>query len=149
MGHTVSAIVLDDPSHAHGRSAVQQSPGDDGVRSGDGLASARDGQYPVVHALHDLANTSFHACFIAQVGDVLAAFPNNDTSFLGRHNCPQGQQRLCILFISLWRRIPVRPKAGLIVTELKLIHRLGEVSAIGRNLVLRGRHVDGRGWTGV
>lgn len=144
LGHTVSAIVLDDPAHAHGGGAFQQRPRDDSVGSRDGLATARDGQDPVVNALHHLADAGLHAGFVAQIGNILPAFPDDHAGFLGGHDGPQRQLRLGILFVRLGRRLAVRAQARLVFAEPELVHSLGQVGPIGRDWILRCRHSRGR-----
>jgi hypothetical protein len=138
--HTVSASVLHDSAHTHRRSAFQQRPGHNGVGSRDGLAATSDGEDAVVNALDDLADAGFHASLVAQVCDVLPAFPNDDARFLGRDNRPQGQLGLSILLVRLGRRLSVRAQARLVVTKIELVHGLGKVSPVGRDRILRRRH---------
>lgn len=140
--HTVRAVALDHPAHAQGGSALEERAGDDGVGPGDGLAAARNGQNTVVDALDNLADARLDACLVAQIGHVLAAFPNDDARLLGRDNGAQRQLCLGIFFIGLGRGLSVGAKAGLI--EVELVEGVAQVGAVVRKGVLRGRHC-GRG----
>lgn len=141
----MSAIALNNTAHAHRGGALQQGPGNNGVGPRDGIATARDGQDTVVHSLHNLADASLHARLVAQIGHVLAAFPNDHAGFLGGDNRAQSQLGLGILFVRLGGRVAIRAEARLVFAELKLIHAFGEVDRMLRDGVLGSGHDCGEG----
>lgn len=50
------------------------------MRGRGGCAS--DAEYPVVHTSDNLGNTSFNTSSVSQICNVLAAFSNDDTSYV-------------------------------------------------------------------
>jgi hypothetical protein len=97
----VHAVSGNYTTHAQRRCALQERLGHSTIGSGDGLASASNGQDTVMDTLDNLANTSFDASFIAQIGDVLATFANDDAGLLGRHNGSQSQLGLGVFLVRL------------------------------------------------
>lgn len=95
----MSVGVAHDSAHAHLWSALDQTVGHESVRVGNTVQRARDGQDTVMHAWHDLADTSADSGLVAQVCDVLARLANDDAGFLGGDNGTEGELRLSVLFL--------------------------------------------------
>lgn len=133
----MSAVALDDAAHADSGCALEKSPGNDGVGPRDGITASSDGEDTVVNALDDLANTGFYASFITEVGNILAALSNDNTSFLGGNNGAQSQLSLGIFFVRLRGELAVGAKS---LVHLQLVQRVHDVAAIGRKHILRSRH---------
>lgn len=91
-----------------------------------------------MHALHHLGDASFDASLVAQFGNVLAAFADDDTGLFGGHDGAQSQLSLGVFFIGAGCGLAIRAQATLIV-ELNAIEGAGKVVAIGRD-ILRSRH---------
>ncbi len=137
----MSAVALDDAAHAHGRGTLEESAGNDGVGSGDGVAFTGDGEDAIMDALNDLADTGFHTSLVTEVSDVLAAFSNDDTSLLGGDDGAERQLGLSVFLVRLRGGLPVRAKALL---HLELIHGIDDIVSVGGKDFLRVGHLCGR-----
>lgn len=92
----MSVGVTNDTSHAHLRCALDQAISDQAIRVGNPVQSTGDGKHTIMHAWHDLADTSADSSLVAQVCDVLAGLADNDTSFLGGDNGTERELSLTI-----------------------------------------------------
>lgn len=92
-----------------------------------------------MNTLNHLADASLDASFVPEVSDVLAALANNDTCFFGGDNSAKGQLSLGVLFVRLRGRFAVRAET---IFHAKLIHGVEEIAAVGREGILRSRHLD-------
>lgn len=79
----MSATGANHATHAHLRCTLEECLGNDGIGLRDSFASTCDSEDAVVDTLNNLADTGFHTGLVAQVGDILAAFAYDHTSFLG------------------------------------------------------------------
>lgn len=137
----MSAVALNNASHAHGGSTLEKSPGDDGISSRDGVASTGDGQDTIVNALYNLADTGLDTSLVSEISDILATFANNDTGFLGRDNGAKGELGLSVLLVRLRGGFTVGAEA---LVDSKLIHLVDDIAAVvGGEGILRGRHFGG------
>lgn len=136
----MSSIALDNATHAHGGSTLEESAGDNGIGAGNGVATSGDGEDAVMDSLDDLGDASLDAGLVAEISDILAALANNDTGLLGRDNGAEGELGLGVLLIRLRGGLAVGAEA---VLHLEVVHRVHEVvGAVGGEDIL-GRHV---GW---
>lgn len=149
---TMSASSGDKAAHSHHWSTLEESLGDNGIRLGDSLTSAGDGEDTVVNTLNDLGDTGLDASLIAKVGNVLASLSNDDTSLLGGDNGTEGQLSLSVLLVGLWGRLSIWTKTFSVGTDtdVQAVHVVGNViaslhrggvSALA-GLFWRSRHVD-------
>lgn len=139
--HTMSAVALNNASHAHGGGTLEKGPGDDGIGPRDSVASASDGQDTVVNALYDLAHTGLDTGLVSEISDILATFADNDTSFLGRDNGAKGELGLSVLLVRLRGGFTIGAEA---LVHSKLIHLVDDIAAVvGGEGILRGRHFGG------
>src|SRR5690242_19457604 len=126
----MSAIAADNTAHSHGRRALEQTLGNKTVRLGDARQAAGDGEYAIVNACDNLADTGAYARLVAQVSDVLACLANDDAGFLGRDDRAEGELRLGILLLSARSGIGC---LAIYVQTLKLIgDRIGIASGVLR-----------------
>ena len=128
---------MDDTTHTNDGGAFEEGSGNNGVGARNGIAPAGDGENSVMNALHNLANASFYAGFITEVSDVLAAFSNDDTGFLGGNDGAQGQLSLGIFFVRLRGELAVGAES---LVHLQLVHGVHDVDAIGRKEILGSGH---------
>jgi hypothetical protein len=134
----VSAVALNYASHAHSGSTLEQSAGDNGVGTRDSVATTSDGQDTVMHTLHNFADTGLDASLVPEIGDVLAAFANNDTGFLGGYDRTKGKLGLGVFLFRLRGGLAVRAKA---VLHSELVHLIEDVAAVAGDVILRSRHL--------
>lgn len=118
------------------------STSDDSISLRDGLASAGDGEDPVVNTLDNLADASLHTSLVSEISDVLASLANDHTGLLGGNDGTKGKLGLGVLLFSAGSRLAIGTESGLSVIDLELVKRTDKVIAVGRDGVLRGRHID-------
>lgn len=82
MRRTVGVGVRSDTAHAELRNALEQAIGYVTVGRSDGIQGAEDGQDTVVNTRDDLADAGADTGLVAELGDVLASFSNDDACFL-------------------------------------------------------------------
>lgn len=85
----MSVRVGDYSSHADSRSALNQTIGDETISIGDAVERASDGQDAIMHAGYHLTDAGPDTSLLAQIGDVLTCFANDDTGLFGRDDGSQ------------------------------------------------------------
>ena len=133
----MSSVALNNSSHAHRRGAFEQSSRNDGIRSGDGIAAAGDGEDAVVHALDDFADSGLDASLVTEIGDVLSTLSDDNASFLGRYDGTESELGLGVFLVCLRGGLAVRANS---IINLQLVDGVGDVATVGGVKVLRGRH---------
>ena len=132
----MGAVSADQSAHAHLGCAIEQALGDEPVCFGDAAQAARDGQHAVVNTLNNLAYASADASLIAEVRDVLACLPYDNSCFFGRDNGAQGELRLGVLFFGARDYVDV-----VAFIEREAIELLGDAISIMDSLLgFFGRH---------
>jgi hypothetical protein len=134
---TVSSVALHNAAHTHGGRSLKKGAGDNGIGPRHRVATASNGQDTIMYTLYYLADASLDAGLVSEVCNVLSALSNDDASFLGRDNGAQRQLGLGILLVRLRGGLAIRSQP---IVHLKVIQAVDELVAVGRVVVLRGRH---------
>lgn len=124
---TMSAVRVDQTTHAHLRRTLKQPLGHDPICLGYATEAAGDREDAVVDAGNDFADPSTHTSLVAQVGNILASFANDNPSFLGGDNGTEGELLLRVLFLGALDRIL------LLIVSVDTTKGLGELGDIRRS----------------
>jgi hypothetical protein len=124
---TVGSIVIDDTTHAHLRDTFQQSLGHNAICLGNASQSTSHSKDSIVDAGNDLGHTGANSSLVAQLGNILSLLANDDSGFLGRDNCAQGELLLGILLFGARWRLAFTTTVG--IAHTKPIEALVEVIA--------------------
>lgn len=135
----MSAIALDDATHAHGRCAFKKGTRNDSIRTRDGVASTGDGQHTVMNTLNNLADAGLDASLVTEISNVLASLANDDASLLGGDDGAEGELSLGIFLVRLRGRFAIGTEA---ILELEVFHVVKNVAAVGGHKILRCRHFE-------
>ena len=97
----MSSIVRHNTTHTQLGRTIKKTLGHDRVGLRGSLKKTSHGQDTVMNTLDDLANTSLHTGFVAQIGHILASFADDDACLLRRDDGAQSQHGLGIFFFGL------------------------------------------------
>lgn len=102
---TVSVWVVDNTTHAHLRSAFEQTIGDETVSLCNAFKRTQDRQDTVVDARNDLADASTNTSLVTKVCDVCASLADDDACFLRGDDGSQGDLSLSIFIFGAGRNV--------------------------------------------